>query len=228
MKTKFISFRSGFTNVYLLIHDRNILLVDTGTRNLENKILKFITSRGFKINDLKLIFLTHTHYDHTGCVAKLKQLTGAKVIVHVSEAGFLKEGFTHIPKGTNPLFKFISWMGRRERIEQKMAWYEKTEPDIIFNERLAMQSLGFEAEIFHSPGHTFGSSSLKVGDRVIVGDAMFNLKGSYWPGFADDEKTLRITWKKFSEMDVSWFYPGHGKRISKENFLSYAQKKGIL
>lgn len=228
MKTKFISFRAGFTNVYLLIQDRNILLVDTGTRNLEKQILKFITSRGFQPNDLKLIFLTHTHYDHAGSVANLKQLTGAKVIVHESEAGFLKEGFTHIPKGTNPLFKFISWMGRRNRVEHKIAWYQKTEPEIVFKEKLSLKSLGFEAEIFHSPGHTNGSSSLKIGDRVVVGDAMFNLKGSIWPGFADDETILSETWKKFLEMDVKWFYPGHGKRISKENFMRYAQKKGIV
>lgn len=228
MKTKFLSFRAGFTNVYFLIRDKNILLVDTGTRNLENKILKFITSRGYKASDLKFIFLTHTHYDHAGSVSQLKHLTDAKVIVHDSEAIFLRNGFTHIPKGTNPFFKFISWMGRKEKIEKRTAWYKKVDPDIVFAESLSLSPFGFNAEILHTPGHTIGSSTLVFEDRAVVGDAMFNLKGSYWPGFADDQEALCETWKRFSEMEIKWFYPAHGKRISKENFLMFAEKKGVL
>jgi glyoxylase-like metal-dependent hydrolase (beta-lactamase superfamily II) len=227
MKTKFISFRAGFTNVYFLIQDKKILLVDTGSRNLEKRILKFITSRGYQPSDLKLIFLTHTHYDHSGSVAQLKKLTGAKVIVHESEAGFLSQGFTPIPKGNGMLFSFISWMGRRKQVEHKVAAYQKTNPEIVFTENLSLHPYGFDAEIFHSPGHTIGSSGLVFEDKAIVGDAMFNLKGSYWPGFADDQEVLRFTWKKFLGMDVSWFYPAHGKRISKANFVEYARKKGI-
>lgn len=228
MKTKIISFRAGFTNIFFLIQDRKILIVDTGTRNLEKRILKFITSRGYKASDLKFIFLTHTHYDHTGSVAQLKQLTGAKVIVHESEAGFLKEGFTHIPKGTNPLFSFISKMGRMKKVEKKIGSYQKVEADLVFQDKLTLEPYGFEAEIFHSPGHSVGSSSLTIGDRVLVGDAMFNMRGSYWPGFADDPKILQETWKKYSGMDIKWFYPAHGKRISKEVLLRYAEKKRIL
>jgi len=228
MKTKLIPYRAGFTNVYFLIENGNILLIDTGSRKLETRILKFITSRGYRPEDLKLIFLTHTHYDHAGSVAALKKLTGAKIIVHESEANYLVEGFTSIPKGTNPLFRFISKMGKMKRVEPRIAWYEQTRADILFQENLSLNDFGFNAEIFHSPGHTIGSSSLISGENVFVGDDIFNLRGNFYPGFADDEEALRETWKKFSELDVKWFYPAHGKRISKDKWLKYAFRKNLL
>jgi len=228
MKTKLIPFRAGFTNVYFLIENRNILLIDTGSRKLEKRILKCITSHGYRPGDIKLIFLTHTHYDHAGSVAALKKLTGAQTIVHESEANCLVKGFTPIPKGTNTLFKFISKMGKMRRVEPKIARYEHTRADILFDENLSLNDLGFSAEIFHSPGHTIGSSSLISGENVFVGDDIFNLRGNYYPGFADNELTLRKTWKKFSELDVKWIYPGHGKRISKDEWLKYAGRKNLV
>jgi glyoxylase-like metal-dependent hydrolase (beta-lactamase superfamily II) len=72
-----------------------------------------------------------------------------------------------------------------------------------------------------------GSSSLVVGDKVIVGDAMFNLGGKFYPGFANDEKTLVKSWKTFAGLEVSWYYPSHGKRIGKAQFLKEADAKGI-
>jgi glyoxylase-like metal-dependent hydrolase (beta-lactamase superfamily II) len=188
-------------------------------------------SRGFSTGDLKAIFLTHAHFDHAGSVAEMQRQTGAKIILHQSEAAYLKNGFTRIPKGTTPLFKFISNMGRKGRngrIEKFIGAYEPAEPDILFNDSLSLESLGFDAEIIHSPGHTVGSSTLITGDTALVGDAMFNLNGNYYPGFANDEETLAKTWKKLIDLNVRWYYPSHGKRIEKGKLIEFVRKKGII
>jgi glyoxylase-like metal-dependent hydrolase (beta-lactamase superfamily II) len=227
MKTKLIPPRAGIANVFLIIQGRDILLVDTGSRNQEKRILEAITSRGFDQEHLKYIFLTHTHYDHAGNAAALKEITGAKIIVHESERDFLNDGFMRIPKGTSPLFKAISFMGRNLGLERKIGWYPPAVADITFTQTFDMKPLGFDAEIIHTPGHTVGSSSLVVGDKVIVGDAMFNLGGKFYPGFANDEKTLVKSWKTFAGLEVRWYYPSHGKRIGKAQFLKEADAKGI-
>ena len=227
MQTKLISFNTGFANVFLVIQDRNILLVDTGNRNKEEKILKGIASRGYKNEDIKYIFLTHSHYDHAGSAAALKEITGAKIIVHESEVDDLKEGFMRIPKGTSPLFKAISFMGRNFGLERKIGSYRSIVADITFTRTFDLNPMGFDAKIIHSPGHTKGSSSVIVGDKAIVGDAMFNMGGKFYPGFANDEKSLFETWKSLSELEVNWYYPTHGKRIGKAQFLKEAKAKGI-
>jgi glyoxylase-like metal-dependent hydrolase (beta-lactamase superfamily II) len=228
MVSKIKKFRIGFTNVYLLLEKGKALMVDTGGRGEVKKLQKAIKSAGLSSNDLKYIFLTHTHYDHTGSTANLKDLTGAQVIVHKSEAENLIHGFKPIPKGTSPFFKFISKAGKfKKSIELKVGKYPPVKPDITFDNRLSLKQYGFDAEIRHIPGHTIGSSGVVVGDKAIVGDCMFNMQGSIYPGFADDEEKLANTWKMILEWDVNWFYPSHGKRFSKEEFVMAAVKKGI-
>ena len=229
MKTRVFSFRLHFTNVYLIEQDRKLLLVDTGNRGQVGKALKAIRRLGFDLIDLKYIFLTHTHYDHAGSVAGIKEQTGAKVIVNESEAGNLRDGFTPIPFGVTPLFRVISYLGRKgPGIERRIAWYEPVDPDIVFDDRLDLKNMGFEATIIHTPGHTEGSSSLILGDKAFVGDALFNFRGMIFPGFANDEKQVGKSWKKLLALDVKWFYPAHGKRVSRERLVEEAEKRGII
>lgn len=228
MKPRLISIRAGFTNVYLVVQNGKGLLVDTGNRSQNRKITKAITSLSLKLTDLKYIFLTHTHFDHAGSVASLKEHTGAKVILHESEAGFLEKGFTPIPHGTNMLFKFISNAGKAERIEKRIGWFPPAEAEITFTDSCSLKPIGFDAEIIHTPGHTAGSSTLIVGDKAIVGDTMFNMLGKYYPGFANDETALIETWKKLIGLDVEWYYPAHGKRIRKDKLKKEARQRGII
>lgn len=226
MLPELVKYKARFTNVYLLIQNGSALLVDTSSRGQSTNILNAITSNGLETGDLKYIFLTHTHYDHAGSVAELKAATGAKIIVHASEASFLEDGFTPIPKGTSPLFRIISKMGKmRPTIERKVGWYPPLKADIIFDEVLNLKDLGFDAKIIHTPGHTNGSSSLIVGNNAAVGDSVFNFRGNFYPGFADDELLLMKTWAKMLEWNVAWFYPAHGKRFNMDQFSREAIKK---
>lgn len=227
MEPKLISFRAGFTNLFLLVQEGRALLVDTGTTGLANQICNSIQSFGLELSDVKYILLTHSHYDHAGSVADLKKLTEAKIIIHSSEAAYLENGFTPIPFGTNPLFKTISAMGRWKVNHRRIASYPAVAADILFEHKLDLNPYGFDAVVLHTPGHTLGSCSLVSGKFALVGDAMFNMFGTYYPGFANDEKALRNSWSQFSMMNLDWFYPSHGRRISKENFIRQANKKGI-
>jgi glyoxylase-like metal-dependent hydrolase (beta-lactamase superfamily II) len=222
-KLKIIPIQAGVGHVYLVITGMGFLLVDTGTRGFENKILKAITSRGLNIESLQFIFLTHTHYDHAGCAAYLKEKTGAKIIVQESEADKLKAGFHRVPDGTNPLFKVISFMGKR--ISKLYNVFQPVEPDIIFNNNLDLSIFGIEGKIIHTPGHTSGSSSLIVENKAFVGDCLFNIMHKIYPPFANDEDELLKSWKKLLEQDADLYYPAHGKRLKKEVILKEYQKR---
>ena len=68
-------------NCYL-IQDKGIILVDTGTPGLHNKILKQIKKLGLDPHEIRLIIITHGHGDHFGSTQRIKELTGAKLAVH--------------------------------------------------------------------------------------------------------------------------------------------------
>ncbi|MEJ2595487.1 MAG: MBL fold metallo-hydrolase [bacterium] len=225
---KLLAFRIGFTNVYLLQEGKRCMITDTGSRGHAEKIVKAITARGLKIENVSCIFLTHSHFDHAGSAAELQTITRAKVIIHHLEAGHLARGFTPIPKGTNALFRFISKMGKSPNIEKKIGSYKPLKADIIIDGEISLAPFGFDVTIMPTPGHTSGSCSL-VGDRfALIGDTMFNFSGKYYPVFANDETALRESWSKLLKLDVDWFYPAHGKRIRKDKLLSEAKRIGIL
>ncbi len=51
---------------------------------------------------LKLLILTHAHFDHAGSARKLKELTGCKILVHQSETEPAQKGlYPHSAR--NPL-----------------------------------------------------------------------------------------------------------------------------
>ena len=222
MSLKIIPIRTGVGNAYLVIADKDFFLVDSGTSGHEKKIVKAITSRGLELNKLQFIFLTHTHYDHAGCAAFLKKLTNTKIIVHTSEAEKLASGYSGVPNGTNPLFKVISFFGKK--IKKPFHVFEPVEPDITFNEKFDLAEFGIQGQIIHTPGHTSGSSSLIIENMAFVGDTVFNIMSFIYPTFANDENTLLMSWKKLLNQDVDTYYPAHGKPLSKDKLLKEYKK----
>jgi glyoxylase-like metal-dependent hydrolase (beta-lactamase superfamily II) len=51
-----------------------------------------IRARGVALGEVKLILVTHAHFDHVGAVAKLQRLTGAKVLAGQRDVDALEHG----------------------------------------------------------------------------------------------------------------------------------------
>ena len=68
-------------NVYLVVTQDGLLLVDTGMPGNARRILRFIEGLGRQPRDLRDIVLTHCDIDHVGNVAELKRRTGARVAI---------------------------------------------------------------------------------------------------------------------------------------------------
>ena len=101
--------RLGLTNVaaYLIYRPGEAILVDSGNKGSEDTILKLLRRLGLEPEMLKLLILTHVHFDHAGSAQRLKELTACKIMVHQSEEARLREGKTPIPAGTRWKAKFL-------------------------------------------------------------------------------------------------------------------------
>ena len=68
-------------------------------------------------------------------------------------------------------------------------------------------------EILHTPGHTKGGISIKLENRIFVGDTLFYLSvgRTDLPGGSYEQLIKSINKKFMSAPDDTYIYPGHGQ-----------------
>jgi len=213
--------RIGLVNVssYLVYRPGEAILVDCGNRGSEVKILQTLRELGLEPEMLKLLVLTHSHFDHAGAAARLKELTACKVMVHRSEAGRLRMGHSPIPPGTRWKAKLLVGLGRI--FARHLMHFAGAEPDVLADEHSDLEAFGFPGKVLHTPGHTHGSMVvLMEGGELMGGDTVFGLENKlHFPPFAEDLPALVRSWEKLKNLPVKTFYPAHGRPFSRERFL---------
>lgn len=85
-----VSFNS--TNVFLIIDEDGLNLIDAAMPFSAPKIARYIRSIGRDPVDLKRILITHADFDHVGSVRALKKRSGAKVYASKAAAEAMAEG----------------------------------------------------------------------------------------------------------------------------------------
>ena len=213
--------RIGLVNVssYLIYRSGEAILVDCGKSGSEVKILEVLKRLGLEPGMLKLLVLTHSHFDHAGSAGRLKELTGCKVMIHRSEADRLSSGFSPFPSGTRWKAKLLVGVGRI--FARRLMKYSGAEPDLLVDDLFDLETYGFPGRVMHTPGHTPGSMVvLMKGGELISGDTLFGLDNKqHFPPFAEDLSALVGSWKKIRELQVKTIYPAHGHYFSVESFL---------
>ena len=72
--------------------DAGLVLMDGALPESAGMIAGNIKALGFKVEDVKLVFNTHAHYDHAGGIAELQRISGAEVVVSPWTAKLLRKG----------------------------------------------------------------------------------------------------------------------------------------
>lgn len=205
---------------FLIYKPGEAILVDSGKQGSELKIIGEMSRLGLQPENLKLLILTHAHYDHAGSARRLKEITGCRIMIHKSEASRLEAGYTPIPSGTRWKAKVIVAVGRT--FARDLMKYPAAKPDILVEESSSLSEFGFPGRVMHAPGHSPGSMLVLMDKgEMLAGDTLFGLPGKrIFPPFAEDELALLKSWKMISELDVHTFYPAHGIRISRDKFMN--------
>ncbi len=216
--------QAGGANVYLIANGDQSILIDAGSKGAPKKILEILRECGLEPQDVKLIILTHTHYDHVGGLKKLKDITGAKVLVHEKEAESLIAGHSGLPKGTMLLAKLISFVGRN--LARGLGRFEAVTPDIAISERFDLEPYGVDGCVTPTPGHSPGSLCIIAdGKTALVGDTLFGIsRRSAFPPFADDVDNLLESWELLIDTGCQRFLPGHGRPIGIDELRASYEK----
>jgi hydroxyacylglutathione hydrolase len=163
-----VPIRLGIVSAFLISGGDAAVLVDTGFRGSQGRILKAASAAGIEPEHISLIVLTHGHSDHFGSAAPLRRRTGAPIAIHTLDAHAMRQG-------ANPPLRPMTGLGRLllpvARIGELRA--DPAEPDILLDGDLDLAAYGVDGRLIHTPGHTPGSMSVVLpGGDVIVGDLL--------------------------------------------------------
>jgi hydroxyacylglutathione hydrolase len=205
---KIIQVLSGRSNVFLLTNGQSNILVDTSAQFMWKTLQKRLDR--LKIENIKLLILTHSHFDHAANAAIIKEKYKAQVIIHKSEAQYLVSGDNILPTGTNPITRFMVRTFAKQF--RSYALYQPCNFDYTVDDIYDLSIFGFNASLIHTPGHTQGSICLIIDNEVaLVGDTMF---GIFWwtvfPPFASDQNQLLNSWRRLLQTKCKIFIPSHG------------------
>ncbi|MDP1620960.1 MAG: MBL fold metallo-hydrolase [Bacteroidales bacterium] len=203
----------GRSNVFSVAGRSLRLLVDTGWSGDGTRLLKRLDRTGKP----DAVIMTHTHFDHAGNAARIKERFSAVFIVHETEKEFLESGDSPIPHGTIAWSRLLYNLGA-EHVPQ---WFHVSgvNADIVFRERYDLSSFGFNAYILHTPGHSAGSSSVVVENEIaIAGDLLAGMPVSIYPAWGDDPPAIVRSWKKLLDTGCHIFLPAHGLPVSRLRF----------
>ena len=181
-------------NCYLLICEKTgkAAVIDPGAD--APLIMQAVAAAGC---DVVLIINTHGHFDHIGANKRIKEATGADLVIHAADLPMLGQAGMHASvygltvENSPPPDRFIS----------------AGEPLRVGN---------LDLDILHVPGHSPGSVCLHVGQHLIVGDVLFaeSIGRTDLPG-GDHQLLIRgIREKLFVLPDETIVHPGHGPDTS--------------
>jgi glyoxylase-like metal-dependent hydrolase (beta-lactamase superfamily II) len=206
--------RLGLVNAYLVPARSGYVLIDTGDPGLTFLLFRALKRCRISPRDIRLIILTHIHYDHIGGLWAMQAASGAEVMVHEVEAGDLTAGRVVIPAGTYAITRLLAGAGQRLSRFFRFPGYRAEH--IIRGEEQPLYDFGLEGRILHTPGHSPGSTTILLdnGD-AFVGDLCPNTWfnrwiGSRFPPYADDVASVYRSWMRLLETQARVLYPGHG------------------
>ena len=145
----------------------------------------------------KYIINTHGHFDHVSANGKMKDATGADILIHPLDAPMLEK------LSSNAAFFGVS--------------VENSPPcDQTLEEGDTVSFGDITLKVIHTPGHTPGGISLYTNGVVFVGDTLFagSIGRTDFPGGDFNTLISSIKTKLFKMEDDIRVFSGHGPETS--------------
>ena len=178
---------------------RQAVVIDPGDD--ADMILMTLAEHKFTV---KAILNTHGHFDHVGANRKLKEVSGAPLMIHEADSPMLEH-----------LSTMASSFGMRT---------ENSPPaDKFLNEGDEIEFGEYTLKVLHTPGHSLGGVSF-LGDGVVfVGDTLFagSIGRTDFPGGSYQQLIASVREKIFTLPEETVVYPGHGPETTVKREMQY-------
>jgi glyoxylase-like metal-dependent hydrolase (beta-lactamase superfamily II) len=223
-----------------LVEDDPLTLIDAGpnTGTALDALERGLQERGYALEDLQRIVITHQHMDHTGLVQLVADRAGAQVLGFAPLAPFLRdyEAFTHddrefstdlmirhgvpddVRKGLRAISRIISAFGGPVDITQGLSDGD------------TLDFAGRSFAVHHRPGHSpsdlvfhdADAGLLIAGDHLIKHISSNPLASLVLDGSGERRHALvdyLASMQATRDMEVAWVLAGHGEAFADHRAL---------
>jgi hydroxyacylglutathione hydrolase len=186
-------------NVYLIDGGDEFILIDIGYLEAVEDIIELIRQMDFNLSTCKMIIATHADADHVQGLARAKEVLKTKVAAHPASVEPLQTG--------DGVLTFASI--KAQGIEMPMPPC-KIDQKIDEGDTLTVGRL--KLKVWHTPGHTTGQLSFKMGNLLFSGDNIYKdscvgvIDAHHGSNIPDYIKSL----KRIAGDDAEFLLPSHG------------------
>lgn len=193
-------FGEGFDcNSYLIVNEKDAVLVDCAVS--PEKLTCDLDRFGAT---LRYIILTHGHFDHILTLDKIREQTGAKVVIHERDAEMLTDSHKN---GYSDFF-----------VDE----FVVSATDMTVSDGDVISAGEINLKVIHTPGHSKGSMCLECGDNLFTGDTLFANNIGRSDLYGGDSLKIMKSLKKLAGMRPEFeIYPGHGPISTIEREVRY-------
>ncbi|MFM7098487.1 MAG: MBL fold metallo-hydrolase [Gemmataceae bacterium] len=186
-------------NVYLIDGGSEFILIDIGFEDSLDTIVDILRKMDFNLSNCKMIIATHADADHIQGASKAKELLRTKIAAHPASVEPIETADEIVTYATI----------KAQGIKIPMP---KCKVDVVLNEGDKIQVGDKTLEVWHTPGHTQGQLSFKMGNLLFSGDNIYKdgcvgvIDAHHGSNIPDFIKSL----KRILADDSQFLLPSHG------------------
>jgi glyoxylase-like metal-dependent hydrolase (beta-lactamase superfamily II) len=200
-------------NVFLVCDGGEGALIDSGFGDEQSLRARLDYLEGRAEVKVRYIILTHHHFDHSSGAQRLRQATGAQVVMHPTEERFLLDWQSDAPQDLEVPPDQQAIVEQMQRFRQQAA---EAVPDLPVSDGAVLGVGALSLEIVHTPGHTLGSICIYIRDEraLFTGDTALGLGTvAISPPPHGDMALYLQSLERLKTLDTAVMLPGHGRPV---------------
>jgi len=192
-------------NIYLIDGGTEYVLIDIGQNDTLGEIIDLVRGMDFPLSKCKMVIATHADADHVQALAKARDRLKTKAAAHPLSAAAIENG--------DAVETYASISAQNFHIPMPPC-----KIDVKLKEGDEIKIGKLKLKVWHTPGHTPGQLSFKLGGLLFSGDNIYKdgcvgaidaHHGSYLPDFIASLTRIR-------DDDAEFLLPSHGPVFRKD------------